>query len=289
MKRLILFLGAFLCTYNLFANTMNPTGWVWINDDGALSSGTFASDELNEYILNWELPIEHSLPILRLRYRLDNATSSDLTTTGLMFMPMDSINYLDQYLSGSSSLLTAVGTNAAFDWTTSVYVANGDSIEEEYLTFNGGSEQALAQTWAPGKFMYSSMQTTVKAGTHTELEYCLTPTELCKSNEYIFIPGGEQVVDRQFPTSSSWRPAILIVTVSMGLKKSESNNLQITNQENGLQISGLLAGTMVQVYDAFGKLTCTTVSKSNIVVLDGMSKGVYLVKINGKTSKAVVR
>jgi len=293
-KRSLLIIVLLIISFQTYAN-MQATGWRWRNDDGNLDNATWMT-------ANDCTPITiDTFKTLRLRIRIDNPYSSqDVSTTGLGFGEKESVYYWyetnplspkysgneDFSLSGDHECFTALGPVEYFKFIPSKYVSDGVGTQNLGITFNSKNVGDRQQAWTPGVFMASSRTFTLTHATHTEIEYCITPTANVVNGTYYFLGGSSGMLIFPGPAKLEKFPELTVNIKSIGTGGSDlyDAHVKVFATTDNIEISALPEGAVrVKLYNLMGVLVKAVNEEAAVGAINistsGLVKGLYILNV----------
>jgi len=280
-KRTLLVLALTALTFPTFAS-MQATGWAWINDDGDASTATFmAAEDVTPVTISND-------QVVRLRIRFDDMYDGGKTTTSLKYFtaPLPATN-----INGDDARLIELGPGAFFDWANSSFVSDGTPIETRNITYNSIKDGDFQDIFVPGIFVSSAQPFTVPAYSSSEIEYCIKPTSNVVPGTYYFMPGGGEACI--YPEATNLETFPELTVLSTAVQKVKVAEVGVVSNEGSIQLSSLSRGSVsVALVNALGQkvksVSAETADGQLTISTSGLAQGMYMVQINGVTSKKVI-
>jgi len=280
-KRTLLILALAALSLPTFAG-MQATGWAWINDDGDAATATSVAEQDTTPI---ELVTER---VIRLRVRFDNMRDAAKSTTGLKYFTELPASNID----GANAALIDLGPDAFFDWASSAFVSDGTTIESRDIIFNSLVLTDFQATFVNGIFVSSAQPFSVPAYSSSEIEYCIKPTSSNAGGIFYFLPGSSDV--EIYPQASNLETfPTLTFSVPTTMKTAKSSDVSVATNEGSIKLSSLSNGTVkVAIVNALGQTVKfaseETADGQLTIATNSLAQGLYIVQINGVTSKKVI-
>jgi len=168
---------------------------------------------------------------------------------------------------------------------------NSSTRDIVYNSVNAGDYQG---TFSPGIFVSSAQPFVVPTKQYSEIEYCIKPTSNIVEGTYYFMPGGGDV--ELYPQASNletWPTLTYSPGVPDAVKTAKSSDVSVATNEGSIKLSSLSNGKVkIAIVNALGQ-TVKTVSAETAdgqltIATNGLAQGMYMVQINGVTSKKVI-